>query len=327
MQTLYIDRKETELEIQAARLMVRIADAAKPFSVPLNVLEFLVVSAAVQFSSTLLSRLTLAGITVVFLNPRKQEASCVAYGLLHNAAERRLLQYQAVSQPATQLRYSSALVRQKLRGQRAMLLRALRRRPDQRLSLHKGIGQLASLEARLAQVDNLDSLRGIEGAGAAMYFRAYQTVFAPRLGFNERNRRPPRDPVNVALSLTYTLMHAEAIRVLVSTGFDPQLGIYHQPSFGRESLACDLVEMYRPLIDYWVWRLFAREALRADHFSLPTAPGQPCVLGKAGRGEYYRHYECQARRWRKLLRRTARHWLAVLQRDAGLPGATQELAP
>lgn len=319
MQTLYIDRKDSELEIQGGRLQVRIAGANKPFSVPLNVLEFLVISATVRFSSTLLSRLTLAGITAVFLNPRKDEASCIAYGLLHNAADRRLMQYQAISQSPLKLRYSIALVRQKLRGQRAMLLRALRRRPDQRHALFKGIKRLTGLEARLDDVAHIDSLRGVEGAGAALYFEAYQQIFAPRLAFNGRNRRPPRDPVNAILSLTYTLVHAEAIRVLVSTGFDPQLGVYHLPSFGRESLACDLVELYRPVVEFWVWRLFADEILRPDHFAQSSGAERPCLLGKAGRAEYYSHYESQARLWRKLLRRTAQHWLVLLQQDISLP--------
>lgn len=316
MQTLYIDRKGSELDIQGSRLQVRIAGSARPFSVPLNMLEFLVVSASVQFSSTLLAQLTLAGITAVFINPRKAEASCIAYGMLHNAADRRLLQYQAITDEALKLRYSTALVRQKIRGQRAMLLRAQRRRPDQRYALHKGLQRLTEMETRLAGVTNIDSLRGYEGAGAAMYFEAYQHLFAPQLAFNGRNRRPPRDPVNVVLSLTYTMLQAEAIRVLVSTGFDPQLGIYHLPSFGRESLACDLVEMYRPVMEHWIWRLFADEVLRPDHFALAAAMDKPCVLGKAGRAEYYRHYESQAYLWRKLLRRTARHWLALLQQDA-----------
>lgn len=319
MQTLYIDRKNAELDTQGGRLQVRIAGSAKPFSVPLNVLEFLVISAPVQFSSTLLSRLTLAGITAVFLNPRKEEATCITYGLLHNAADRRLMQYQAISDTPLKLRYAIALVRQKLRGQRGMLLRAIRRRPDQRYPLHKGIQRLTNLEQKVNDVKAIDSLRGIEGAGAAMYFKAYQQIFAPRLAFNGRNRRPPRDPVNVVLSLTYTLVHAEAIRVLVSTGFDPQLGIYHLPSFGRESLACDLVEMYRPMIEFWVWRLFADEILHPDHFAQSPGAEKPCVLGKAGRAEYYSHYENHARLWRKLLRRTSRHWLCLLQQDITLP--------
>lgn len=316
MQTLYIDRKGSALEVESHRLKVHIPNQPRPFSVPLNVLEFLVISAAVEFSSTLLSRLTLANITTVFLNPRKQEATSIAYGLLHNAADRRLLQYHAITQPAQRLQYATAIVCQKLRGQRAMLLRALKIRPDKRTPLFKSIHGLKALEDKLAHVETTESLRGIEGAGAAIYFKAYQSIFPPRLEFNGRNRRPPQDPVNVILSLTYTMLHAEAIRVLVATGFDPQLGIYHLPSFGRESLACDLVELYRPVVERWVWRLFAEETLRVDHFTLSDNAGtRPCMLGKAGRAIYYSRYEYKARHWRKLLRKTTHYWLEQLKHD------------
>lgn len=317
MKTLYIDRKSAELEVQGGRLIVRIPDQHRPVSVPLNVLEFLVVSASVSFSSTLLTGLTQAGITAVFLNPRKEEATCIAYGLLHNDAERRLLQYQAISQPQQQLHLARELVRQKLRGQRATLTRALRKRPDQRYPLNKGIERLTAIENKLDAANNIDSLRGLEGSGAALYFEAYQSVFAPSLNFNGRNRRPPRDPVNAVLSLSYTMIHAEAIRALVAAGFDPQLGIYHLPSFGRESLACDLVELFRPLVDRWVWRIFAEELLRPDHFTTghENADNAPCLLGKAGRAIFYNHYESSVRAWRKLMRRTLRGWLAVLQNE------------
>lgn len=317
MQTMYIDRKGSELDIQGGRLLVRIADHDRPFSVPLNVLEFLVISASVTFSSTLLTRLTMAGVTAVFLNTRKEEATCIAYGLLHNDTQRRLMQYQAITHPALQLRYAKELVRQKLRGQRATLVKALRKRPDQRYSLRKGIERLAAIEKRIDTITSADSLRGIEGSGAAMYFEAYQTIFPSKLMFHGRNRRPPKDPVNAVLSLSYTLLHAEAIRALVANGFDPHLGVYHLPAFGRESLACDLVEVFRSLTDAWVWRLFADETLRPDHFSEGTGRGDNsgCLLGKAGRSIYYSHYERKVGSWRKLMRRTVRQWLSVLQQD------------
>lgn len=315
MKTIYVDRRDSELEVQGGRLQISIPGTSRPFFVPLNMLEFLVISATVRFTSTLLSRLADAGVTVVVINNRKTSATCIAHGLLHNAAERRLKQYRALNNDELKLRYSTATVRQKFRGHRIVLMRAMRRRSDQRYVLNKAVRALGELEQSLDQTAGIDSLRGVEGAGAAIYFDAYKSVFAPRLNFNGRNRRPPRDPVNVALSLTYTLIHAEAVRALVSAGFDPQLGFYHLPSYGRESLACDMAEIYRPLADYWVWRLFANEILREDHFSSSDSAERPCVLGKAGRAVYYEQYDSQARRWRRLMRRTARVWLDVLQQD------------
>ncbi len=36
--------------------------------------------------------------------------------------------------------------------------------------------------------------------------------------------------------------------MLYATGFDPMLGFYHQPRYGRPSLALDLAEPFRPLV-------------------------------------------------------------------------------
>lgn len=316
MQTLFIDRKNTELEVDGGRLIARIAGVHPNFSVPINVLEFLVISAAVSFSSNLITKLNRAGITTVFINPRQIDASTMTHGMMHNNAERRLLQYKAVSSAEHRQMYSCELVRDKLRAQRLMLLKALRKRPDCRYKLTTGIERLSGMITRLDEMHNVDSLRGVEGAAGAAYFEAYQTIFPPSLNFTGRNRRPPLDPVNVILSLSFTLLHAEAVRVLFATGFDPLLGIYHTPSFGRESLACDMVESFRPLAEHWVWRLFAEETLRADHFSKGTAANDmPCMLGKAGRAIYYSSYEHMAVVWRRLMRRTARNWLARLKTD------------
>jgi CRISPR-associated protein Cas1 len=42
------------------------------------------------------------------------------------------------------------------------------------------------------------------------------------------------------------LLHFEAVRMAHAAGLDPLLGFYHRPAFGRESLACDLIEPPAP---------------------------------------------------------------------------------
>ncbi len=316
MQTLFIDRKDALLEVDRGRLQVRIKGVRPNFSVPLGLLEMLVVGASVQFSSTLLTRLTQAGVTTVFINPRKVEGCTMTYGMMHNNAERRYLQYRAIDDADLRLSYSRQLVRDKLRAQRGFLKQALGKRPECRYALNCGIARIGGMIERIDATHSADSLLGIEGAAGAAYFEAYRTLFAPALGFHGRNRRPPRDPVNVILSLSFTLLHAEAVRALFSIGFDPMLGVYHRPCFGRESLACDLVELFRPLAERWIWALFADEILRPEYFTMEnTQSDLPCMLGKRGREVYYAHYQDAARGWRRLMRRVARNWLARLYED------------
>ena len=316
MQTLFIDRKDSEVDVERGRLQIKIPGVRPNFSIPTKMVEIVVISAPVRFSSTMLTQLTAEGITTIFINPRNLEACTMTHGMAHNAGERRLLQFKAVSSSEHQLRYAREMVRNKLRSQRVMLSKAARMRPDNRYQLTIGISRLTALIDRLEDQASIASIRGIEGAAGAAYFEAYQSLFAPSLDFNGRNRRPPQDPVNVILSLTYTLIHADAVRALFATGFDPLLGVYHKPVFGRESLACDLVESFRPLADYWIWQMFAKEKLRGDHFTMGRSNSdKPCMLGKAGRAIYYSNYVYVAKAWRRLMRRTTRHWLARVQAD------------
>ena len=143
-------------------------------------------------------------------------------------------------------------------------------------------------------------LRGIEGAAAAGFFQGYTQLFAPTLTFSGRNRRPPRDPVNAALSLGYTLLHAEAVHAAHTAGLDPMIGFFHELDFGRASLASDLIEPLRPQVDQWVWDSFRSEWLRPEHFG---REGDACLLGKAGREHFFSAYERFARPRRRLLRR------------------------
>ena len=67
-------------------------------------------------------------------------------------------------------------------------------------------------------------------------------------------------------------------------GLDPLLGFYHEPAWGRESLASDLIEPWRPHIDEWVWDQFRKQQLREHHFSVRDGA---CLLGKEGRGVFF----------------------------------------
>lgn len=140
------------------------------------------------------------------------------------------------------------------------------------------------------------SLLGTEGIGSAIYFKCYQQFFANDLRFCARNRRPPKDPVNVVLSLSYTLLQHLYQQAIYSVGFDPYYGVLHSPSYGRQSLACDFVELQRSTVDFWVWTLFDQDILVLKDFSLSGDSGisddssYPCELLKSGRSKFYKAF-------------------------------------
>jgi CRISPR-associated endonuclease Cas1 len=104
----------------------------------------------------------------------------------------------------------------------------------------------------------MDELLGIEGNAARLYFGEFAGMIKVdeaedvpeqfRFHFSHRNRRPPRDAVNALLSLAYSLLAKDSTIACYAVGFDPMIGFYHQPRFGRPALALDLMEPFRPLI-------------------------------------------------------------------------------
>ncbi len=303
MGTLYIDRRGIDLSLDGRQLLLR-EPGRPPSHVPLSHLERIVLRGRATLGSRLLGALSEQGIAMVIINPRWPGRSLSLPVRAHKDAARRLAQYQRSLDEDWKARIAAIIVARKIRGQRNLLTKALARRPDQRHELTKGRRFLSQRLSHLGkQALNRETLRGIEGAAALAYFKAYGSLFPASLDFTGRNRRPPRDPVNVCLSLAYTLLNADAVLAIQSAGLDPMLGFYHDTAYGRDSLACDVIEPLRPAIDEWVWGLFRERSLRVDHFS----PQQgACLLQKAGRKVFYTEWESFAGAYRRRLRRYLR---------------------
>jgi len=319
MATLYLDRKGAELDIDAGSLTVRLGGAVAT-RIPLVPLERVILRGEAVLSTRVLAELWRHDIGLLLLSGRHGEATARLVGRPHDDVALRLAQYRRAADAEACRAIAGRLVGAKLAAEARLLGRALEMRPDCRKPLTDAIATLERLRARIGDEGERlgrDSLTGLEGAGAAAYFRAYSVLFADSLEFVRRRRRPPTDPVNVCLSLGYTLLHHEAVREIQVIGLDPLLGFLHVPERGRESLACDLVEPLRPHVDEWVWRRFAERQLRREHFS--REKGGACLMGKAGRGLFYDAFEPLMAGLRRLLRRMARSLAADLRSPEGAP--------
>ena len=302
MGTLYLDRRNLSLQLQGGTLVVRHCGAHLR-TVPLRLVERIVVRGRVELDTVLLARLGEAGVGFVALTGRRTRFGAMMLGRPHGDVRLRLAQYRAYLDARLRAAWARRVVAGKVLASRRVLRRLLHARPDQRAPLTHAVARLDPLLARLrGQAPmGIERLMGIEGASAAAYFSGLAAVFPPSLGFQGRNRRPPRDPVNACLSLTYTLLHAEAVQAVHACGLDPMLGFLHEPAYGRESAAADLVELFRGRADLWVWGLFRDRLLRTGHF---RKDGDAVLLGKAGRQVFYARYEAVAPLWRRAMRRT-----------------------
>ena len=316
MSILVVDRAGMQLEHEAGALVLR-QDGVRLRTVPGRLLERVVLHAGVRLDSSVLGALAEQGTSVIVLGGRRGQRNAHVVGGAHNDARARIAQCQLVGDEAYGTRWARAIVRAKLRGQRALLHRALRERADLRKPLVDAIARLQACERRLPEAADRAGVRGLEGAGAAAYFAAYTRLFASALAFAGRKRRPPPDPVNACLSLGYTLLHAEAERACWIAGLDPLVGFLHLPAHGRTSMACDLVEPWRAQVDRFVWALFRAETLRAEHFGRDG--GAACLLGKTGRSHFYREWAGLVGPLSRALRRHARLAARQLAADARVP--------
>lgn len=132
------------------------------------------------------------------------------------------------------------------------------------------------------------SLRGLEGIGAKAYFNGYRRLISTEFSFVKRIRRPPKDPVNVLLSLGYTLLANQIHSIISYSGFEPYLGIYHTPRHGRPALALDLMEEFRSvLVDACVPNAINTGSLRPNDFE---TDGEACILGRSGLGRFLNRF-------------------------------------
>lgn len=301
MATLVLDRSNLEVRADGAALAFY-ENGERCGSVPLALIERVILQGNIHLDTGVLVRLAEKGVPAVLLSRRQSRRVAFLLGPAHSDAAIRLGQSQLALDAEWCGNWARRLVLGKVRAQARLLRSALAVRPDCRKALSVALTVLDEAVAGLRGRQNLDapSIRGTEGAAAAAYFRGFTALFPENLGFTGRNRRPPRDPVNACLSLGYTLLHFEAVRACHIAGLDPLIGFYHRPAFGRESLACDLVEPLRARVDGWVWRLFSERILRAEHFVLDK---RACLLHKAGRERFYEKHENFAPPLRRLLRR------------------------
>ncbi len=181
----------------------------------------------------------------------------------------RIRQFAWAADPEKAITLARLFVYGKIRNQRTLMMRNHVEAPPVALRALRNAASAALV------APNLPSLLGVEGAAALVYFQNFSGMIKGRadededelpgledsvstrardaqkefpFDFTTRNRRPPRDPVNAMLSLAYSLLARDCTVAALAVGFDPYVGLCHQPRFGRPALALDVMEEFRPLI-------------------------------------------------------------------------------
>ena len=283
MNSLYIDRKNLSLNHQKDALLV-FEHEQRCATIPLRLLERIIIASQVQLNASTLGKLGSLGIGVLVLSGYQREVTLLLPA--HTDAEKRLSQYLHCQLHA--LSHAKQLLHDKVQTQQQLLAQY----------------QLPMIEhwqhshLQIDRANSISQLLGIEGQAAHQYFSAWTHLFPAPWSFSGRRKRPATDPINALLSLTYTLLYSESVRMLHAAGLDVAMGFYHQVNSRRHALACDVMEPVRALVDAWVIDSVLNDTWQTSHF---TQQQGACVLLKEARQLFYALHEQHAPVYRRAL--------------------------
>lgn len=251
LNTLYILSEDAYLALDGENVVAK-RGGIETGRIPLHTLEAIQAFSYAGASPALMGECVSRGIALAFYDRRGRFLADV-HGAERGSVLLRKAQFHCSENPVESIAVARQFIMGKLFNGRWVLERAVRdhgARID--AARIKTVTSHLGESIKVARTcDSLDSLRGIEGDAAAMYFSVFDQLLLREkdtFSFVRRIRRPPTDPVNAMLSLFYSVLARDCSSALEGVGFDPYVGFLHADRPGRRSLALDLMEELRPLL-------------------------------------------------------------------------------
>lgn len=287
-----LDKNNLTVTKDGPTLKVRHPDL-RPRTIPFNMIAQVVVYGKPMVSCDVWRALAEHGIPAILFPGRgKGEPAFMGAGLA-SSAQVRDAQHKASANSFARAAVGRRLLRMKLSACMKLIDAIATGAEDKTFETSFAAVDEAAEKARavvrksrdaLASASERDVLMGHEGAASAAWFEFLALVLPEKWRFSRRNRRPPQDPVNALLSLSYTMAEGEALRAIQQRGLDPFIGLLHELRPGRRSLALDILEPLRPCVDALVVKMLDTE-LNPRHFTYGKQEG--CRLNKEARRIYY----------------------------------------
>ncbi len=278
MSIVYLMEQNATVSKEGGRLLVK-KEGVVSHTIHLFKLEQVVLFGNIFLTPAAIRYLLKEGIDTAFMTRQGRYLGRLQSAYGKNIILRRE-QFRKMEDGHFCLKTAKSIVKGKLANLRTVLMRLNRQREN--VELENEILAIRNLIAKVDEADSMETVRGYEGRGSAVYFSGFAKGFlAENLEFPGRVRRPPTDPINALLSLGYTLLLNQVIAAVNLVGFDPYFGSLHSLDYGRPSLALDLMEEWRPIIvDTLVLSVFNLKTLTPADFeenkplSADTEPGE-----------------------------------------------------
>lgn len=287
---LYVDQVGAYLGLSGGNLRVTMPGGEAVNDAGLETLREIVICGPAQVTSQAVHACLHQHVPIHYLNFYGQYVGSTL-PVLHHHGLLRQAQWRAHFDAFACLTFARVVVESKLTNMRTLMMRYRRQERDDADQLR--IDGIKKAIRTLNKAETLDMLRGMEGSASRFYFSGFEQFMKPEkrsfFFFNDRNRRPPRDPVNALLSFGYSLLAKDCIGTAARVGFDPYCGYYHSMKYGRPSLALDIMELFRqPIVDSIVVTTINNGVLKEKDFYQYQ---NVCYLNEKGRKKFLIQYE------------------------------------
>ncbi len=293
LNTLYVTSEDAYLSLEGENVIVN-RDKQVVGRFPLHTLTGILSFSYAGASPALMGACAERGVNLAFCTPRGRFLARVSGESQGNVLLRRT-QYRIADNPTESIKIARNFIFGKVYNARQSIQRTRR---DHGLRVDDRVLEAASAKLKedlplIAEVAVADTLRGLEGVAANAYFDALDEMILNNketFRFQNRNRRPPLDPMNALLSFSYALLANDCAAALEAVGLDAYVGFLHTDRPGRSSLALDLMEELRPCIaDRFVLTQINNRSLSAKDFT--TQESGAVRLTEAGRKTFLKAWQ------------------------------------
>lgn len=270
LNTLFVTSEDVYLSLEGENVLVN-REKSVIGRFPMHNLAMIICFSYAGASPALMGACAERDVGLAFCTPRGKFLAR-ACGISRGNVLLRRTQYRCADSPTESCRIARTMIFGKVHNARWSIERTRR---DHKIRIEEDLfsnitGILKDLLPQILQAEDLESLRGLEGAAANAYFGLFDDMILRQkedFFFHGRNRRPPLDRVNAMLSFAYSLLANDCASALESVGLDAYVGFLHRDRPGRSSLALDLMEELRPnMADRFVLTLVNDRIITAGDF-------------------------------------------------------------
>lgn len=268
LNTLYVTNEQSYLMLDGENLVCKV-DKEEKQRIPFDNIENIVCFSYLGCSPALMGKCVSKSIPINFISPQGKFLAKI-YGETKGNVFLRVAQIDRFRENSLELAQNT--IAAKMSNTRQLIRRTLHDNEHLRddPEIQSVMNVLAEGIDKVYAAQNIEEIMGIEGNCARNYFSIFDKLITNAkvpFTFELRTKRPPLDPVNAVLSFVYTVYTSEYAAALETVGLDSYIGFCHTLRSGRVSLACDLVEETRCIVERFVLTLLNLQIIGRDDFT------------------------------------------------------------